>query len=75
MADCQTEVRLIEFVINKDETICNLFYTSSEPENPIWGGGWMNKSFSPGVSIVDFINAEIPNYIEWNKGKQDGQFK
>jgi len=34
MANAQTEVRLIEFVINEEETTCNLFYTSSEPANP-----------------------------------------
>lgn len=75
MANVQTEIRLIEFVINKDETICNLFYTSSEPDNPFWGGGWKNKSFASGVSIVDFINLEAANYLDWNNGKLGGQFK
>jgi hypothetical protein len=75
MSNCQTTIRLIEFVINEDETICNLFYTSTEPGNPFWGGGWMNKYFSSESNIVDFINCEIGNYLEWNKGKQCGQFK
>jgi hypothetical protein len=73
--NAQTTVRLIEFVINEDETICNLFYTSSEPDNPFWGGGWMNKSFHPKRSIVEFINSDVPNYLEWDKGKKGGQFK
>jgi len=75
MANCLTSIRLIEFVINEDETICNLFYTSTEPDNPFWGGGWMNKSFTPDISIVDFINSEATDYLQWNNGKISGQFK
>lgn len=75
MANAQTEVRLLEFVINPEETICNLFYTSSEPDNPFWGGGWKNKSFSKTKNIVEFMNEEIANYIDWDNGKKGGQFK
>lgn len=75
MANAQTEIRLIEFVINEEETTCNLFYTSSEPDNPFWGGGWKNKAFNKGVSIVDFINLEVSNFLDWDNGKKSGQFK
>lgn len=75
MADVHTEIRLIEFVINPDETICNLFYTSSEPDNPVWGGGWKHKQFSAEIPVADFCNAEVPNYLYWDSGKLGGQFK
>lgn len=75
MANVVTEIKLIEFVINDDETICNLFYTSSEPSNPFWGGGWKNTSFNKKTSIVDFINSKLDDYLHWPKGKQSGQFK
>jgi len=74
MANAQVEVKLIEFVINPEETICNLFYTSNEPGTP-WGGGWKNKSFPKEKNIADFINEEVGNYLDWNNGKQSGQFK
>lgn len=75
MANCKVTIRLIEFVINEEETICNLFYTSSEPDNPFWGGGWKNKTFSKNINIVEFISEEIDGYIYWDNGKKSGQFK
>lgn len=75
MANAITEVRLMEFVINEEETICNLFYTSSEPSNPFLGGGWKHKSFPKKVSIVEFINDNVADYLDWDGGKLDGQFK
>lgn len=74
MANAQTEVKLIEFVINQEETICNLFYTSSEPGTP-WGGGWKNKEFAKTKSIVDFITDELVSYLDWDNGKRGGQIK
>lgn len=68
MANVQTEITRLEFIINEEETVCNLYYTSSEPENIYWGGGWRNKSFKKGVSVVDFINEEVPNFLDWDKG-------
>lgn len=75
MANAQLEIRLIEFVVNPEETICNLFYTSSEPDNPFWGGGWKNKTFPKSTSIVAFILKEVDDFLQWDNGKKSGQFK
>ncbi len=69
MANVQTEVKLIEFAINEEETTCNILYKSSEPGDPFWGGGWKNKTFAKEVSIVDFMNLEVSNYLQWDNGK------
>jgi hypothetical protein len=68
MANVQTAIKRLEFIINEEETICNLYYTSSQPENIFWGGGWQNKSFKKGISVIDFIKDEVPNHLNWDKG-------
>lgn len=75
MPNAQISVRLIEFVINDEETICNLFYTSSEPDNPHWGGGWKNTSFHKEVTIIDFMATVLEGFLAWDNGKKSGQFK
>jgi hypothetical protein len=73
MANCITEVKQLEFVINETETVCNLYYESNEPANPFWGGGWKHKIFHD-ITIVDFIHNEIGNFLDWESGKSMGHF-
>lgn len=68
MATAHTYVRRVYFEIRDDLTICDLFYESDEPGTP-WRGGWKTKSFGKSLSIVDFMNKEISNYIMWPDGK------
>jgi len=69
MANAHTYVRKIEFLIQDELTICNLFYTSDEPGTP-WGGGWKTKTFAPSIPVADFINKEVPNYLDWSDGRE-----
>ena len=69
----QVTVRRIEFFIEDEITHCNLFYTSTEPGNPAWGGGYKTKSFPASKSIVDFINEEVPDYLLWPNGRYESK--
>lgn len=69
MANAITEVREVQFIIEPDFTICNLFYTSTEPGTP-WGGGWVNKQFPKTVNAVEILQNEVPHYIDWDTGRK-----
>lgn len=68
MATAHTYIERIEFIIEPEITICNIFYSSDEPGTP-WGGGWKTKSFPGSKPIVDFITEECPDYIMWADGR------
>ena len=70
MANAQIEIKQIEFIIEDELTHCNVFYKSSEPENPIWGGGWVTKTFPKSSSAVDILTEHVKDYISWNKGRE-----
>lgn len=43
MANAQTKIERVEFILEDELTHCNLFYSSNEPGTP-WGGGLENKN-------------------------------
>ena len=74
MANVQTWVKRVEFIIEDDLLHCNLFYTSSEPGALHWGGGWKTKTFPKSVSAADVLTDEgnkygFSDYIMWNDGR------
>lgn len=74
MANVQTEIKIVEFVIADELTHCNIFYSSSEPGNIAWGGGWKTKTYPASKSIRDIINSDdIADYILWNSGRVSPQ--
>lgn len=77
MANVQTEIKKVEFIIEKELTHCNVYYKSSEPSNPFWGGGWKTKTFPSSVSAADILTDEknvhgFSDYIMWNTGRAIG---
>ena len=51
-----------------------MFYTSDEPGNPFWGGGWKTKTFGKSISASDILNDKenrhgFIDYIIWNDGR------
>jgi len=70
MATAHTSIERIEFIIKRELTVCNLFYSGDEPGTP-WGGGWKTKTFPKSQPIVDFLNKEASNYLLWPDGKED----
>ena len=70
MADVQLKIKIIEFKINDDETICNIYHESSEPDNVLWGDGWKTKVFPSSISVQDFLIQETSNYLTWNNGRK-----
>jgi hypothetical protein len=69
MANTRTEIKRLEFIIEDTKTHCNVFYTSDEPGNPFWGGGWKTMSFGSHWSITTFIEKHIAGYISWENGR------
>lgn len=69
MANTQTAVERIEFIIQPELTICNIFYSSSEPGNPFWGGGWKTKTFPASKTCIDILKEDVGDYIIWNDGR------
>lgn len=70
MANVQTEIKVVEFVIEDELTHCNIFYISSEPSVAAWSGGWKTKAYPASKSIRDIINSDdIADYILWNTGR------
>jgi hypothetical protein len=67
----QTAIIKVEFLFEPEITHCNIFYKSTEPGNPFWGGGWKTKSFPKTKSAIDIINKDCTNYIMWNDGRQE----
>lgn len=71
MANALTKIERIEFIIQDEITICNLYYSSTEPGTP-WGGGWKTKSFGKSKTIVDFLNENVAEFLLWPDGREGG---
>lgn len=69
MANTLTTIERIEFILESELTVCNIFYSSNEPGNPFWGGGWKTKTFPKTKSAVDIMNEDASDYIVWNDGR------
>lgn len=72
MANVQTAIKRLEFIIEDELTHCNIFYESSEPGNPFWGGGWKTKTFGKSVSAAAILTDSkhgLSDYIMWNNGR------
>ena len=71
MANVLTEIKRIECIIEDELTHCNIFYKSSEPGNPFWGGGWKTKSYPKSASVVNIFNDPygIAEYMMWSNGR------
>ena len=69
MANANTTIERVEFILQKELTICNVFYSSDEPGNPFWGGGWKTKTFHKSKTAVDILNESVGDYILWNYGR------
>jgi hypothetical protein len=75
MANTQTEIKIIEFVLDDEHTHCNVFYSSNEPGTP-WGGGWKNKSYPSTKTIKDIIDSgDIPGFLLWDNGFKRREYK
>ena len=70
MANVNTYIRKAEFIFKEDITICNLHIEFVPDEWPAgMGTGWRTKSFPASQNVVDFINTEVPNYLDWPFGR------
>jgi len=69
MADVSTEIKIIEFVIEKELTHCNIYMTSSDPHSPIWGNGWRTKTFPASKASADIMLEDVHKYFEWTQGR------
>lgn len=72
--NAQVSIARIEFIIQPELTICNLFYVSNEPGTP-WGGGWKTKTFPKETSAIDIMQKEVwvsedNNYLMWSDGRE-----
>lgn len=70
MGNVQTTIGKIEFIIKDELTHCNLFYSSTEPDNPAWGGGWKTKTFPKSKTVIDILKDDVANYLEWSNGRE-----
>lgn len=69
MANAQTKIERVEFILEDELTRCNLFYSSNEPGTP-WGGGWKTKTFPASKSAIDILKEDVSNFIMWNNGRE-----
>lgn len=69
MANTQTFIKKVEFIFDDESTHCNVLYKSSEPDHPVWGGGWKTKTFPKTKNAVQIINEDIKDYLYWNTGR------
>lgn len=66
MANVQTKILKVIFDFTDDDiTQVEVHYSSSEPDNPIWGGGVKKKSFPARIAAIDIMKDEVPDYIMW----------
>lgn len=75
MSNVKTTIKRVEFIIEDELTHCNIFYQSSEPGNPFWGGGWKTKTFGKSVSAADILSDKknkygFIDYITWDNGRK-----
>jgi len=71
MANTLTAIIKVEFLFEPEITHCNIFYKSTEPGNPFWGGGWKTKSFPKTKSVIDILKEDSGDYILWSDGKEE----
>lgn len=69
MANAQVTIKRVEFILEDKLTHCNVLYTSNEPNNPAWGGGWKTKTFPPAKHAISILTEDISNYISWSNGR------
>ena len=69
MANAQTKIERVEFILEDELTHCNLFYSSNEPGTP-WGGGWKTKTFPASKSAIDILKDDVSDYLMWNNGRE-----
>ena len=69
MANAQTKIERVEFILEDELTHCNLFYSSNEPGTP-WGGGWKTKTFPASKSAIDILKEDVSDFIMWNNGRE-----
>ena len=70
MANIQTTIDRVEFIIEKELTHCNVLYSSSEPGALGWGGGWKTKTFPASKSAIDILKEDLSEYILWSDGRE-----
>ena len=57
----------VELKVLEGCTECKLFYRSSDPYHPQWGGGWKVKDFSLEYSMLDILRTiSLSAYVEWD---------
>lgn len=69
MANAQTKIERVEFILEDELTHCNLFYSSNEPGTP-WGGGWKTKTFPASKSAIDILIEDVSDFIMWDSGRE-----
>jgi len=67
----KTAVIKVEFLIEPELTHCNIFYKSTEPGNPFWGGGWKTKTFPKSKPAIDILKEDVADYLMWNDGREE----
>ncbi|MDD4406385.1 MAG: hypothetical protein PHO36_16680 [Parabacteroides sp.] len=72
MANAQTKIERVEFILEDELTHCNLFYSSNEPGTP-WGGGWKTKTFPASKSAIDILKEDVSDFIMWNNGREGAE--
>lgn len=70
MANAKVIIERVEFVIQKEQTHCNVLYSSNEQGTP-WGGGWKTKTFPLSVSAIDILKDHISEYLIWSNGREE----
>jgi hypothetical protein len=71
MANVQTFIKRIEFSFQEESTVCNIFYSSSEPGHPVWGGGWKTKNFPASKTALSIIMEDAGDYLCWVDGREE----
>ena len=67
MANASTTIQEISIRFLDKSTNCYVYYSSTEPENPFWGGNDCRfKSFSVDTTALDII-PEVIHYLDWEQ--------
>lgn len=67
MANVQTTITEIRFQFLEDKTNVYVYYKSTEPDNPFWGGQDVKfKVFDKAIPTQDIL-PEIVDYLSWDQ--------
>lgn len=66
--------RKMTITLGKKETLVEVEYDSSEPDNPLWGGIPKSKVFPSHEAVTSIITREVATllYLSWPPRRQSG---